>query len=256
MNLCGTSDFSYDHFRSILRTIKSNFESHLLSEVPQIMGEFDKSKLILRHDIDVSLKKALAMAQIEKDFGIRTNYMVMTESWLYNTGGNFSRDILQKIMNMEHEIGLHISPSTRESITLEAKINSACKELEKVIGQRVKAFSYHRPREKDRGGPLKISNRVNAYASELWDKSEKMGKRYLSDSGGRWKYGEPLPWLKESDVPLRQLLIHPIWWGNASVSREERLRAFVSEETNGKPLDCRECFRRKVICTIGVEFYM
>lgn len=247
MNPGWASDFSYDYFEKILQAVKSNFELHLFSQAPQIVGELDKSMMILRHDVDVSLKKALAMARIEKSFGIRSSYMVMTESLLYRIEDDSSQEILRKIMDMEHEIGLHIDLRSDETDSIEAKINSACKELEHIISVPVLAVSFHRPLEKHQRGSLMIGNRVNAYAEELM-------KWYLSDSSGCWKYGEPLPKLLRSDKTLLQLLIHPIWWGDEHMLREKRLRAFVLEETRGKPLDCAETLRRDIIRTIGVEF--
>jgi len=187
------------------------------------------------------------MARIEKDFGIRATYMVMTESLLYCIEDDTSHDILQKMIDMGHEIGLHIDPCSFETDSIEAKINSACKRLKKIIGRRVLAVSFHQPPEKYQRGHLTIGNRVNAYAERLME-------WYLSDSSGCWKYGEPLPKLSRPEKSLLQMLIHPIWWGDEHMSREERLRAFVLEETRGKPPDCAKILRSDIIKTIGVKF--
>jgi len=246
MNLCfWASDFSYSYFKKILQTVKSNFELHLLSQARQIVEELGKSKLILRHDVDVSLKRALTMARIEKDFRIRATYMVMTESSLYCIEDDTSRNILQKIMDMGHEIGLHIDPRTRETESIKAKIDSACKELENITGKPILAFSFHDPPGEYLRGRLIISNRVNAYA-------EKLMKWYLSDSKGRWRDGEPLPKLLRPEKPLLQLLIHPIWWGDEHMSREERVQAFVLEESRGKSPDFAKALRKKIKETISV----
>jgi hypothetical protein len=247
MNAEWACDFSYSYFRKILQAVKSNFELHLLSQAPQVVGKLDKSKLILRHDVDVSLKRALRMARIEEDFGIRAAYMVMTESSLYRVGDDTSRDVLQKIMDMGHEIGLHIDLCAHEIVSVEAKINSACRKLEDIIDSPVRAFSFHCPRKEDQNGPLKIGDRVNAYARELQE-------WYLSDSGGRWRDGEPLPKLLRFDKPLLQLLIHPIWWDDEHLLAEKRLQAFVIEETRGKPKDYAKALHRNIIQTINVNF--
>lgn len=241
------SDFSYSYFKKILQTVKSNFEVHLLSEAPQIEGELYKSKLILRHDVDISLRRARTMAKMEQDFRIRATYMVMTESSLYCIEDDATRDMLQQIMDMGHEIGLHVDPGTHETDSVESKINSGCRELEKIIGSPVLAVSFHRPPEKYLRGPLMIGERVNAYAKELMD-------WYLSDSKGYWREGEPLPKLSRPEKPLLQLLIHPIWWGNEHMSRDRRLQAFVLEETRGKPRDIAEALRNNIKETIGVDF--
>lgn len=256
MNFDSACYFSYRYFKEkILKTLESRFEMHLLSEAPQIIGKLESHKLILRHDVDVSLKKALRMARIEKDHGICATYMVMTESLLYCIDDDTSRDILQKIIDMGHEIGLHIDPrSLKETGSLEKRIDSASKKLEKTIGSKISSFSFHRPPDEDlrryRHNVL-ISNRVNAYAQELTGPSWEW---YLSDSSGCWKYGEPLPWLEETDIPLRQLLIHPIWWDDEPLSREKRLLAFVLEKTRGKSLGYAEKLRDNIMETICVKF--
>lgn len=247
MNLCWASDFSYNYFKDLLKAAKSNFESHLLSEAPQIVGKLDngKSKLILRHDIDVSPMRALRMARIEKSLGIFATYLVMTESSLYSLEDDNSRDILQKIVDMGHEIGLHVDPRTNGFDSIEAKIDSGCKELETISSLPVLAVSFHRPPKKYQEGPLMIGTRVNAY-------SEKLMKWYLSDSTGCWRYGEPLPQLLRPDKPLLQLLVHPIWWGDEHMTGKERLKAFVLEEMRGKHQGYAKALRDNIKSTINV----
>lgn len=246
MNPCfWASDFSYSYFKKILQTAKSSFELHQFKEAPKIVGDLEKPKLILRHDVDVSPMRALAMARVEKEFGIRSTYFVMTESPCYCMEDDTSRDIFQKIMDMGHEIGLHLDPRTHGTESTKAKIDSACKELENIIGLPVSAFSFHRPPDEYLRGRLTISNRVNAYAEELM-------KWYLSDSKGRWKCGEPLPKLLRPEKPLLQLLIHPIWWGNEHMSGKERVQAFVLEESRGKSPDFTKSLRKKIKETISV----
>jgi hypothetical protein len=247
MSLNWASDFSYSYFKRILQTGKSKFELHQFREAPQTIERFKtqavggRPLLFLRHDVDVSLKRAMIMANIEKDLGIGATYMVMTESSLYRVEDDTSFGLLRKIIDMGHEIGLHINPRTHKPHSLEAKIDSGCRKLENVTGAPVKTVSFHRPRKKDQHGPLMIGNRVNAYAKELQ-------RSYLSDSGGRWRDGEPLPELLRFHEPLLQLLIHPIWWGYEHMQAKERLKTFVIEETGGSEL------RDKIIEMIGVEF--
>jgi len=63
------TNFSYGYYRKLLEAIKSNFDLYMLSEAPRILETKGRPKLILRHDVDVSLKKSLDMARIEKIIG-------------------------------------------------------------------------------------------------------------------------------------------------------------------------------------------
>ena len=249
MNSRWASDFSYSYFKQILQTILSKFKLHLLSQAPYILEEHDTRRrhLVLRHDVDVSLKRAFTMAEIERKFKINATYMVMTESSLYRIDNDYSCEILCKMTKMGHEIGLHIDPHLYGNKFSEKEINSACEELEAITGSPVLSVSFHRPPQRFMGGALKVANRVNAYAVKLL-------QGYRSDSRGYWKDGAPLLWLREFNEFLCQLLIHPIWWGDEHMSREERVQAFVFEESRGKPPNHAETLRKKIIETINVEF--
>jgi len=252
MSLGWSSDFSYGYFKRILRAIKSNFESHLIFEAPRILNKIGQPKLILRHDVDVSLRRALRMAEIEKEFGICATYMVMINSPLYHVEDVNSRDILLQLIQMRHEIGLHFCTdngehnSNCEMNSLEAKIHSACKRLEKLTDLPVLSISFHRPKLQFLRGPLRVSGRINAYSRELME-------WYLSDSKGCWREGEPLPKLLKPNRPLLQLLIHPIWWGNEHMLPEDRLQEFFDTETQGQQPQDIKAFDVALATITGVQ---
>jgi len=252
MSLGWSSDFSYGYFKRILQAIKSNFELHLISEAPQILNKIGQPKLILRHDVDVSLKRALRMAEIENEFGICTTYMVMINSPLYCVEDTTSRGILLQLIGLGHEVGLHFRIDNDEHnincdiSLLEAKIHSTCKRLENITGLPVLSISFHRPKPQFLRGPLMVSGRINAYSKEL------MGW-YLSDSKGCWREGEPLPKLLNPDRPLLQLLIHPIWWGDAHMLPEDRLQEFFDTETREQLSKCIRAFDVALATITGVQ---
>ncbi len=243
-----SGDFSYGFYRLILWTIISKFELKLLCEAPQILNTIGQSKIILRHDVDVSLEKALKMAEIENELGICGTYMVIPDSPLYCLEEKSSVSIIRKLTRMGHEVALHFDLSRynkNEEIThnfdmkvTEKQIHSSIKKMEDITQLPVMSISFHLPKfipyyiknnYRIIRGPLMFYGLVNAYSNKLmsW---------YLSDSRGRWIDGPPLPKLVKPDKPLLQLLIHPIWWGNKHLSSEDRLQEFFDTKTRGKPL--------------------
>lgn len=165
---------------------------HLLSEGPDVLHAAGQPKLFLRHDIDVSLERAIRVAEIESEFGVRATYMVMINSLPYRVESKTSRDILRQLITMGHEVTLHFDldddqrNSNCEISAVETKIDAACKHLEQITGLPVQSISFHCPLPQFLRGPLLVAGRVNAYSQELmvW---------YLSDSIGCWREGEPLP---------------------------------------------------------------
>jgi len=184
-------DFSYRYYKKILQVVKREFN---LVSFPDALKPWTKPSLILRHDVDISLRRALVMAEIEKELNVNATYLVMLKSSLYELDQNY----LFRIMELGHEIGLHVS--------LEEKIPEAKRKLEKTIGTPIRVFSFHHPTEQYLRGPLIIDGMVNAYSKKLMD-------CYISDSRGLFRVGEPIRFLKGTKKPLVQLLIHPAWWG-------------------------------------------
>lgn len=243
MNRNPSFSFLYEDFKEILKCAKTKFEFCLFSEACEVLKELDslkasyeRPKLFMRHDVDVSLEKAFAMAQIEKDLGIKSTYMVMTDSKLYDLNDSSSIEQLDEIMTLGHEIGLHIQMRESSGISsFEKAIAPACKRLEEKIDSPVLSFAFHKPGSPSEARelfrlPLKISNRINAYAVELTGidyESKPPLKSYLGDSRGQSLVRVKLMNYNE---PLLQLLIHPIWWGLYPESGKS-VCAFYREKT-------------------------
>lgn len=248
------SDFSFSYFRRILEAMKFNFEHHLISgALHALLHDGKRPKLFLRHDIDLDLNKALEMAMIENEHGVRATYMVMVNSPFYRVEETASRLILRRLVSLGHEVALHFDFATAEErnghperSSIESKIHSACGRLEATIEAEVQSISSHRPLPQLLRGPLIVAGRVNAYSKELmaW---------YLSDSKGTWREGEPLPRLQHPDQPLLQLLIHPIWWGNEHGPAPERLQAFFEASTQGGSREQINAFDASLSNHLGVR---
>ena len=234
-------DFSYSYFRQILKALSSNFELLFLSEAPRFVRKNEKPRVILRHDIDISLQRALRMGKIEDEFGIKATYMIMPNAGLYQIEDTASKRAIRQLTHMGHEIGLHLSlnygleNNNHKTNSLEAEINFNCGKLESIVRSPIRSVSFHRPGVQLLRGPLTVAGRVNAYAKELMD-------WYLSDSKGCWKKGDPLAILLRPRKTLLQLLIHPVWWGDKHKSPNRRLQEFLDTETQGQSRPHVEAF--------------
>lgn len=217
-------NFTYDYFKKILQFIKPNFNTCLFSEFPNIK-KTDTPLLLLRHDIDLDLDKALVMAQIEQSLGVSSTYMVMINSPMYDLNEQETKLKIRKLIS-GHEIGLHFDSSSKG--TTEEQIDEACNILKSASNSHIKSISFHRPVQEFLRGPKMINNLVNAYSKELMQK-------YISDSKGVFREGEPIANIKNSNAELIQLLIHPIWWAESHTKPEESLQVFFEKRTNDKP---------------------
>ncbi|MBA4405762.1 hypothetical protein C0389_00650 [bacterium] len=232
-------DFSYSYYQKILFIIKTNFDQYLFSQAPIVFRkQHNKPTIFLRHDIDLDLEKALVMAQIEYENKIKSCYMVMTNCSFYSLQNNSAKSILNEILKMGHEVGLHFDFANSEIRSNNSLINDSvieqidhdCEFLENVISQKVQTISFHRPLQQFLRGPLIVAGRINAYSAELME-------WYLSDSKGIWREGAPIQFLEKPKKPSLQLLVHPIWWGFNHQSSNDRLQSFFEDKTKNLTIE-------------------
>ncbi len=148
-------EFTYDAYESLIILLKNS-----CYEVANYYNwsAYDKC-VILRHDIDYDIKKALELANLEENMGVRSTYFVLVTSDFYNIFSATNADMLNKISSLGHEIGLHFDEVRYPGLDLNGL-------KEKIILD----------------SDVQIPNIVNSYSNTFF-KSFK----YLSDSRRRRK---------------------------------------------------------------------
>lgn len=210
------TNFSYARYKNFLEKAKSTHKFVFFYE----FSEEDIHQIILRHDIDLSLESALNMAEIEKDIGVKSTYFIRLNSTFYNPISQLDYPRVARIIEMGHDIGLHFDPSFYDSngINVLSGIHREKRMLELAFDIQVRSISQHRPFNL---GQLEGNDsellKYFAYNDKFFKKC-----KYISDSGQRWREGEPEKHLH--NVKL-QVLVHPIWWNEDHISWEECLHA-------------------------------
>ena len=165
--------------------------------------------LILRHDIDMSLDAAIRIAEIESELGVKACYFVLLRSELYNPMSKVGKEIINRILDLGHEVGLHFDSTLYENdiVSMENGAIWECNVLEQILGQSIKVISFHRPYSHFLGLERLIAGRIHVYHPKYYSD---IG--YCSDSRGGWHYGDPLNHSSFQNKLALQLLTHPIWW--------------------------------------------
>ncbi|MBN9162498.1 MAG: hypothetical protein BGO98_32990 [Myxococcales bacterium 68-20] len=218
-------DFSHAYLERLYARLKRDFDLALLGDASEEDSAHDRPRAFVRHDIDVSLERAVELARKEQEWGVRSTYHVMLDSPFYDVRSERSAAAIAEIIAIGHEVGLHYDVVARKTktvdgVTREKDIDSACKELASIIGRDVRSLSFHLPIEELIRGPLRVAGRVSGYAKELF-------QWYLSDSRARWREGDPIESLGMPRGKVLQILIHPIWWGETDMRPAERLREWL-----------------------------
>lgn len=165
----------------------------------------------MRHDVDIDISKAYEMAVIEKSLKIKSTYFFLTTSKLYNCLEKSNRDMIKKISDLGHQIGLHFDLSNLKKNSFkknEKKFDLEKRILENCIGREIKTISFHKPGINGIPKGIYYNEMINVYSSIFIKKI-----LYYSDSKGDWRFGIPT---KDKNIldnkKSIQLLIHPVWW--------------------------------------------
>ena len=213
--------FTYDSYRGLIHLLKDNNYSfcsyHNWDEV--------KKCVILRHDIDNDIEKALRFAELEKEEAVSSTYFVLLTSNFYNVFSSENQIRLNKIISLGHDIGLHFDEANYriESIdSMRRIIMNEADLLSNAIGRQVKSVSMHRPSKSTLNADLKIQGLVNSYGKTYFNDF-----KYISDSRRRWR--EPVEEIITSKQFNRMhILTHAFWYNDVECTIQENVKKYVN----------------------------
>jgi hypothetical protein len=226
-----TMIFAPDAFRALVNALReAGYSFRSFGDPPGARA------LYLRHDIDFSLEFAAQMAREEHALGVTSTYFVMLTSNAYNLISVASRRLVEEIMSLGHVVTLHFDPVVHDDIDAGFRREAAI--LEGITGRPLEVVSLHRP-----GAFLKDNNRRLPGVRHTYEDAYFRDMKYISDSGGAFKYGPPLESEAFRNGDPIHLLLHPIWWmtdpGSPSDkvrSWQERAFAFLNDEAKANCL--------------------
>jgi hypothetical protein len=214
-------EFSLEGYRQLLAAFKERgysfcgfeeIDAHLTEERPFV---------VLRHDIDISLRPALEIARLEYEQGIQATYFVLLRSPFYNVFSRASAEIMSQIHSYGHQIATHIDLTFYDNDWAKALME-------------VDILSQYYPYTNTEIITLHSSYDLHLMPIDAFQQLDNVygsavrgDVAYISDSTGRWRYGHPL----ESDAfkarkPI-QLLTHPIWWVQEGETPTQKLERWL-----------------------------
>lgn len=175
--------------------------------------------LLLRHDVDWSPRKALRIAELEADNGVRSTFFFLLTSPFYNPFNQQVREIINNVTEMGHDVGVHFSthqywttaPPAEELTT---RVEREIETLRAITDTTIDVVSFHNPPEwiiRER-----FDGFHNTYEPRFFDDIA-----YRADSNQRWREQPPF----EGGIPAPlQILTHPVLWGERDAYATDRLR--------------------------------
>ena len=257
--------FIYKNWDTVCKGISENFYTIRADEVLDNIEE--KKWLVVKHDVETDVKKALKLAEIEHQYGICATYYVQADLLEENV------EILQNIAALGHEVSYHYDVLDACDGDYEEAIESftAYKDCFESYGFPIKTVCPH-------GNPIKIragwsSNKdffrdthVNALFPNVLDivvhlpSSITRGYTYISDAGYTFQEIGNIhnnDTVNHGDIKIEQELIqylatkkhiilstHPHRWESSTIKFVVRVYGFKLIRSIAKKLASIPFFRK------------
>ena len=201
-----TVEYRLDAYESLLESFQDagyEFSGFDPTDPPE------PGEILLRHDVDLSVARALAMAECEHRLGVQSTYCLLAGAPAYELMRPRTVRMLQRIAKLGHDIALHFDPhaywkhdDNPDSDLVAAKVDDELTLLSRLLDREISTASFHMP-------PPWVLDRsyepfVNTYAPPFFSEIE-----YFSDSSQKWTTQPPFP---NGLAETFQLLVHPGLW--------------------------------------------
>lgn len=183
-----------------------------------------KNHLILRHDIDFDCQYANEIACVENSLGVKASYFFLLTNDSYNLLSQKNKSRVFDIKEKGHRISLHFDPIVYGADFLEG-FRYEREVFERTFQTKIEIVSIHRPTEFFLNYDEKLDDVEHTYQKKYFK-----DLKYMSDSGGNFRFGHPL---EDEDFARKnsiQLLIHPIWWRSEGNSNIEVLKNHIENQ--------------------------
>lgn len=209
MSAAPYEDFTEDAYRRLVAEARRHYTCLSFEEAAAA-----ETGVLWRHDIDISVHRALALARIEHEAGLQSTVFVHLHSRFYNTFGADITGRLRAIADLGHLIGLHFDPHAHalvpgDTVALERAVAAEAAALQSLAGVTPVAVSLHDPdlRGWETMDAERLAGLPNAYARTIKERFA-----YCSDSNGYWRFTPLADELAGGRHARLHVLTHPEWW--------------------------------------------
>ena len=193
---CG---FDLEHYRELLGAAEAGGYRYAFFD-----SEPEAGTILLRHDVDLSLGAALAVAELEAEAGAQATYFLMTRSEFYNLDSPSGDAAIERLRGLGHRVGVHaVWPQVDRDRRFDALL------------------AWHNP------DPEYMRARVDGLVNVM---AEPWADVYRSDSNQHWRQGCPHEELAAGAFERLQLLTHPEIWAYPGGTMRETMLAMLEAE--------------------------
>lgn len=229
-------NFTYNEYEKLLDLLKE--KNYKFCDFRTCSEE--KRCVILRHDVDFTLNKALELARFENSKNIKSTYFILLSTSFYNIFSKASYEIVNEIVGLGHRIGLHFDEKRYKIAdldSLESYINYEKSTIENLIGCRIEAVSMHRPSNWILENDIQFNGLINTYSKHFIQNI-----KYLSDSRMFWR--EDVFEIVEKVLYQKlHILTHPFWYSYKEETMKDKIVDFIQSSKLERYNSIEENFR-------------
>jgi hypothetical protein len=196
-----TCDFSLAHYRGLLLAARTGGYRFAGFDRAPAPGD-----LILRHDVDLSLAAAVALAEVEADQGAWSTWFLMTRSVFYNLASTEGEQAIERLHALGHRVALH---AVYPHVDLDERFDPV--------------VAWHNPEPEFM--QVQIDGAVNVMQPPFFDP-----EHYRSDSNQNWRHGCPDEELAAGRFEWLQLLTHPEIWAFDGATMRESMESMLDAD--------------------------
>jgi hypothetical protein len=197
--------FSLEHYREVLAAAQAGGYRWAGFDRAPAPGD-----LLLRHDVDLSLDAALAMAEVEAEAGAWSTWFLMTQSVFYNLESPAGERAVARLRELGGRVALH---AVWPRVELDERFD--------------RVVAWHNPEPAYMSEP--VDGATNVMTAPWFDPDH-----YRSDSNQRWRHGCPHEALARGEFEWLQLLIHPEIWVYEGDTMGQTMRSFLDADRDAR----------------------
>lgn len=216
-------DFTYKSYVELINVLHE--KGYQITDYHSV-DDFEK-QVILRHDVDFDLDKAVKMAMLEKELQVHSTYFILLSTDFYNIHSKNSLAKVEEILSCGHHIGLHFDElkyKDRSIENLKQKIKQEVKFFNMELGENViRSISMHRPSKEILASNLQIDGCINSYSKRFFE-----DYKYVSDSRMNWRE-DVFSIILSKKYPKLHILTHPFWYSEEVETIQFKLKSFLED---------------------------
>jgi hypothetical protein len=197
--------FDFAHYRELLEAARAGGYRWAGFD-----AEPEAGVVILRHDVDLSLGAAIALAELEADADAWSTYFLMTRSVFYNLDSHEGERAIERLRALGHRVAHH-------AVWPQADLDDR---FDRVV-------AWHNPDPEYMREP--VDGATNVMTAPWFDP-----EHYRSDSNQHWRSGCPHEALARGDFEWLQLLTHPEIWAYDGATMSETMRSFLDADRDAR----------------------